>query len=127
MPVECAISERYVGGLFERGNGYDPAELHPVFVDRGEIVERIIHDPSDPSYEFRTLADWESDFEARLEKARSEVGSDRRSHAETDRPPAEPGAPSVGFTTDKSTRIAEARKRNEEKRMKKNEEQLSRS
>jgi hypothetical protein len=36
-------------GLFDRGQGYDPAELYPVFVDRQAIVARIIGDPSDPS------------------------------------------------------------------------------
>jgi MoaA/NifB/PqqE/SkfB family radical SAM enzyme len=28
-------------GLFQRGNGYDPAELYPVFVDRDAVVRRI--------------------------------------------------------------------------------------
>ncbi len=32
-------------GLFERGDHYDPAELHPVFVDRDEIVRRVQRDP----------------------------------------------------------------------------------
>ncbi len=30
------------GGLFERGDHYDPAELHPVFVDRDEVVRRVL-------------------------------------------------------------------------------------
>jgi hypothetical protein len=37
------------GGLFDRGNAYDPAELYPVFVDRDRIVAQIIHDGTDPS------------------------------------------------------------------------------
>lgn len=33
------------GGLFDRGNGYDPAELHPVFVSKAAIVARIASEP----------------------------------------------------------------------------------
>jgi hypothetical protein len=51
------------GGLFDRGNGYDPAELYPVFVDLDAVVETIIRDPTDPSYAFRTLAKWREHFE----------------------------------------------------------------
>ena len=36
------------GGLFDRGNAYDPAELYPVFVSRDAVVEKIIHDPTRP-------------------------------------------------------------------------------
>lgn len=36
------------GGLFDRGNGYDPAELHPVFVSREAIVKRILEDSDEP-------------------------------------------------------------------------------
>ena len=46
------------GGLFDRGNAYDPAELYPVFVSRDGIVEAIIKDPHDPSYPLRTLDAW---------------------------------------------------------------------
>lgn len=31
-------------GLFDRGNGYDPDELHPVFVAKDPIVSRILKD-----------------------------------------------------------------------------------
>jgi MoaA/NifB/PqqE/SkfB family radical SAM enzyme len=51
------------GGLFDRGNGYDPAELYPVFVDRDSLVQRIIQDPRDPSREFETLAEWRERFD----------------------------------------------------------------
>ncbi|HEY8431307.1 MAG TPA: radical SAM protein, partial [Sandaracinaceae bacterium] len=54
------------GGLFDRGNAYDPAELAPVFVSMTPIVERIITDPSDPSYPLRTWSAWREDFERRL-------------------------------------------------------------
>ncbi len=50
-------------GLFDRGNGYDPDELYPVFVDRDAVVERIIRDPADPSYPLRTLEQWKRRFE----------------------------------------------------------------
>jgi MoaA/NifB/PqqE/SkfB family radical SAM enzyme len=33
------------GGLFERGDHYDLAELHPVFVDPQPIVDRVLADP----------------------------------------------------------------------------------
>lgn len=33
------------GGLFERGEHYDLAELHPVFVDPQPIVDRVLADP----------------------------------------------------------------------------------
>ena len=42
------------GGLFDRGNAYDPGELAPVFVARDAIVEKIIRDENDPSYAFQT-------------------------------------------------------------------------
>ncbi|MFW5878768.1 MAG: radical SAM protein [Myxococcota bacterium] len=58
------------GGLFDRGAGYDPAELHPVFVPIDPIVDRIIRDEDDPSYPLRVLQDWKSDFARRLEEAR---------------------------------------------------------
>ncbi len=52
------------GGLFDRGNGYDPAELSPVFVDRDAIVAHILGDGSDPSYGVHTLAQWRERFDA---------------------------------------------------------------
>jgi len=54
------------GGLFDRGDGYDPAELAPVFVDPRGVVEAILGDRSDPSESGesgeRTLAAWEARF-----------------------------------------------------------------
>jgi hypothetical protein len=35
------------GGLFELGDHYDLAELHPVFVDKDAIVRRISEDRSE--------------------------------------------------------------------------------
>ncbi len=44
----CALRS-ICGGLFDRGNGYDPAELHPVFLSKQAIVRKILEDPDDPS------------------------------------------------------------------------------
>lgn len=33
-------------GLFEPGNGYDPAELHPVFVDVQAIIKAVLNEPN---------------------------------------------------------------------------------
>lgn len=39
------------GGLFDRGEAYDPAELSPVYLDPRPIVQRIVQDEaSDPSW-----------------------------------------------------------------------------
>jgi MoaA/NifB/PqqE/SkfB family radical SAM enzyme len=59
------------GGLFDRGGGYDPAELFPVFVSRDAIVEKILHDPNDPSYDPRTLDAWKAEFERRCQETLS--------------------------------------------------------
>ncbi|MCE9575292.1 MAG: radical SAM protein [Deltaproteobacteria bacterium] len=53
------------GGLFDRGQAYDPAELAPQFVDRDAIVKKIIEDPGDPAYPLRDLAAWKQAFAAR--------------------------------------------------------------
>ncbi len=66
----CAL-HTICAGLFDRGNGYDPAELHPVFVDRDAIVRRIIEDEGDPSYKLRSIDQWRRHFAKRLGKARS--------------------------------------------------------
>jgi MoaA/NifB/PqqE/SkfB family radical SAM enzyme len=69
----CAVcSLRTIcGGLFDRGHGYDPAELHPVFVDRDAIVRAILRDPTDPSAAPRSFEEWRDEFEARLTEARN--------------------------------------------------------
>lgn len=97
------------GGLFDRGDAYDPAELHPVFVDRDAVVESILRDPRDPSYEFRSLEAWREDFDRRLVDARAR-------HAQrdpnTDGPAgmSPPGAPAVGMVTDQGQRLFEAKR-----------------
>lgn len=63
----CTLRE-LCGGLFDRGGGYDPAELAPQFVDPDPIVRAIIEDPDDPSYALRELAAWKRAFAARIER-----------------------------------------------------------
>ncbi len=89
------------GGLFDRGNAYDPAELAPVFVPMDPIVEQIISDPADPSYPLRTLAEWRPDFERRIAEARAHG----RPEHDGDLPPPDmrdPDAPQVGLVTAES-------------------------
>jgi len=93
------------GGLFDRGEAYDPAELHPVFVDRDAIVEAIIHDPKDPSYGARTLAEWKAKFDGAPKPADPSL---RR----IDVPPErlrEPGL-AVGKVTEQGKRLFEAKR-----------------
>lgn len=94
------------GGLFDRGDAYDPAELYPVFVSRNAIVEKIITDRSDPSYSLRTLSAWEEDFNRRLEEARRESGVRNRL-------PIAGEAPKVGLITDQGLRLFAAKRRAE--------------
>jgi MoaA/NifB/PqqE/SkfB family radical SAM enzyme len=103
------------GGLFDRGNGYDPAELYPVFVSRDAIAEKIIGDASDPSYPLRTLEAWKADFERRLAEARAEP----RPVREGDAPPDEmrpADAPAVGLVTEQSLRLFASKRRAESKK-----------
>jgi MoaA/NifB/PqqE/SkfB family radical SAM enzyme len=95
------------GGLFDRGNAYDPAELYPLFVARDAIVEKIIQDPDDPSYRLRTVAEWRPDFDRRLAAARADP-TDRAARAAT--PPHPPDAPAVGRITDQGQRLFEAKR-----------------
>ncbi|HEY0132827.1 MAG TPA: radical SAM protein [Nannocystis sp.] len=47
--VQCRLRP-ICGGLFDRGDGYDPAELAPQFVDPEPVVRAIVGDPRDPSF-----------------------------------------------------------------------------
>ena len=62
------------GGLFNRGNGYDPAELYPVFVPLESIVERILTDPGDPTTRFVNVEEWRTAFEAHNADAAASTG-----------------------------------------------------
>jgi hypothetical protein len=90
------------GGLFDRGQAYDPAELAPVFVPVDSIVDRIITDPADPSYPLRSLAEWKVDFARRI--------AEQQANPRTKEPPGElpptamqdPNAPPVGMVSEAS-------------------------
>ena len=98
------------GGLFDRGQAYDPAELAPVFVPMETIVERIINDPSDPSYALRTLPEWKRDFDVRVAESRAHA---RPKQMAGELPPPEmrdPDAPPVGMVSEQSlARFAKVR------------------
>lgn len=107
------------GGLFDRGAAYDPGELYPLFISRDEVVTKIIHDPHDPSYRFRSLEEWKADFE----KYQAEVAARRKNrqghHGGSDEPPPEmrdPTAPTVGQVTDQGLRLFEAKRKAEAKK-----------
>jgi len=114
-PACDACSLRTIcGGLFDRGNAYDPDELSPVFIPRDAVVEAILRDPRDPSYAFRTLADWQKDFDQRIAEtvaARADRERDRGLDAVQD-----PGAPPVGMVTEQGVRLFEAKRRAEAKK-----------
>ncbi|MFT3769670.1 MAG: radical SAM protein [Minicystis sp.] len=109
------------GGLFDRGNAYDPAELYPVFVSRDAVVEAIIKDPRDPSYAFRSLDEWQRDFDARIQETIA-----ARAAREKDLPEGAPrsllngmqatDAPPVGMVTEQGIRLFEAKRRSEAKK-----------
>ncbi len=109
------------GGLFDRGAAYDPGELHPVFVDRDAVVEKILRDPRDPSYRYRTLDEWRRDFEVRIAESAAAAERKAKQQGRGDAPPPEmrpPDAPAVGVVTEQGLRLfhakrqAEARKAN---------------
>jgi hypothetical protein len=113
---ECTV-RTICGGLFDRGNAYDPAELYPLFVSRDEIVKKIIHDPNDPSYEFRTLEEWQKDFAKRIVESAELREKKRASHS--DSPPPEmrvPDAPAVGAITEQGIRLFESKRKSEGKK-----------
>jgi MoaA/NifB/PqqE/SkfB family radical SAM enzyme len=114
----CSLQE-ICGGLFDRGNGYDPDELSPVFVSRDRIVERIIQDPADPSYKLRSLAAWNRDFERRVDEARREAeagAGDRDGSSVEEVREGVAGQPmSVGQVTTDSLRLFERKRRIESK------------
>lgn len=93
------------GGLFDRGDGYDPGELAPVFVDPEAIVQAILEDGDDPSDgPIRTLAQW---------KARRDPPPAGAGHDPPRRPEPEPGLVPVGRVTEAGRRLYEAKRRAE--------------
>ena len=107
------------GGLFDRGEAYDPAELHPVFVSRDAIVEAILNDRNDPSFGKVTLEQWKQRFDGPPRPSDPE-------HRRSELPPqamreAAAGGPmvTVGKVTEQSRRLFEAKRRAEQKKAEK--------
>jgi MoaA/NifB/PqqE/SkfB family radical SAM enzyme len=100
----CAVcSLRSIcGGLFDRGDGYDPAELAPVFVDRDAVVQAILADDDDPSEgRIRSLAEWKARHGASPEPGPFDTLS-----------ASEPmGIVPVGRVTDRGRRLYETKRR----------------
>lgn len=59
------------GGLFDRGDAYDPAELAPQFIDPEPVVRAILEDPRDPSFSRVSLAQWRAAFSDRAKETGS--------------------------------------------------------
>ena len=72
-------------GLFDRGDGYSTAELHPVFVPLEPIVRRILFDPADPSRRFESLEQWRVAFDAAADSDAADPGATLAVGAVTDR------------------------------------------
>jgi MoaA/NifB/PqqE/SkfB family radical SAM enzyme len=100
---QCSV-RTICGGLFDQGNAYDPGELHPVFVARDAIVKKILLDPHDPSYTFKSFAEWEADFAVRCEETLK-----ARAERESSLPKRVPG-PGVGLVTPESLKKFQARR-----------------
>ncbi len=116
-PACDACSVRTIcGGLFDRGNAYDPGELYPLFVSRDAIVEKIIHDPHDPSYRYRTLAEWHADFDQRLEETKALAAQRERPSSAVPPPEMRDESIPVGTVTDRGLRLFEAKRRAEAKK-----------
>jgi MoaA/NifB/PqqE/SkfB family radical SAM enzyme len=68
------------GGLFDRGNAYDPAELSPVFSDPKPIIQRIVQDlQSDPAWrvaKYKNVALAPAAHQGRSSVAHNADGSD---------------------------------------------------
>jgi MoaA/NifB/PqqE/SkfB family radical SAM enzyme len=101
---DCSV-RNICGGLFERGEAYDPGELHALRIPMKPIVDQVINDPSDPSYAFRDYESWEADFLERIAALRALPKPDP--HAEMPPRYMRPDAPPVGVVTEESVRAYE--------------------
>jgi len=93
------------GGLFDRGQGYDPAELHPVFVPLQPIVEHILGDGTDPSQRPLSFGEWKKRF------TRSELREPARM------PQGDASLIPVGRVTDRGARLYAAKRKAEERKV----------
>jgi hypothetical protein len=66
----CSL-RKICGGLFDRGDAYDPAELAPQFIDPEPVVRAILEDPRDPSFSRVSLAQWRAEFSDRAKQTGS--------------------------------------------------------
>ncbi len=111
---ECSVRQ-ICGGLFDRGNAYDPAELYPLAISRDKVVAKIIFDPGDPSFhKFATLDEWREDFAKRI--AESAALREKKKQVGGDMPPPEmrlADAPPVGFVSEQGLRLFESKRRSE--------------
>lgn len=97
------------GGLFDRGDAYDPAELAPAFVELDAVVRTIIEDPSDPSYALRDLDAWKADFARRCQPAAPRLAVHGERTVDSMREPDLP----VGKLTDRGRRLYDAKRKRE--------------
>ena len=109
----CSL-RRICGGLFDRGNGYDPAELQPVFISEDAVVQRIIQDPSDPSFPFRNLHAWKRDFDERCRETVANVAKVAGAKPNARLPVVD--GPAVGRVTDRAQRLFDSKRRTEAKK-----------
>lgn len=91
------------GGLFGRGDAYDPDELYPVFVDRDQLVQHILSDGTDPSRRPLSLAEWKRQFK----------GPPKASKEDDQVPREQNDLLPVGKLTDRGRRLYEAKRRKE--------------
>jgi MoaA/NifB/PqqE/SkfB family radical SAM enzyme len=113
----CSVRQ-ICGGLFDRGNAYDPAELYPLKISRDKVVERIIFDPGDPSFhKFDSLEDWQRDFEKRIAESAALRAKKKQIGGDTPPPEMRPSdAPPVGFVSEQGLRLFESKRRSEAKK-----------
>jgi MoaA/NifB/PqqE/SkfB family radical SAM enzyme len=97
------------GGLFNRGDGYDPAELYPVFVPIEPIVEKILHDPGDPTTRFRDLTEWRAAFDAHNVRRAEDGPSGPQG-------PGAPGLPHVGRITEQGRKLYASKRASESRK-----------
>jgi hypothetical protein len=99
------------GGLFDRGQAYDPGELAPVFVPLEPIVRRVMTDGQDPA-----TASSRFDYAAWLRAHEARRAQPRRPR-DADLPPqVERGeGPTVGLVTEESLKRFAAKRRAEAK------------
>lgn len=102
------------GGLFDRGDGYDSAELHPIFVDRDAIVRSVLFDGSDPSNRFQSMEQWRREFAQHYAGALPQAVS----HPSKAVPPKPDGnLVAVGRVTDRGKRLYDSKRRREGQRI----------